>query len=453
VIIGLAFGFVYLLIIPVGAVPDEPSHMYNAYNLSNRMMGIDAGDGSNILARADDVNFPFRFRKITKKYYNTYYEAFFDKAEDTTLTGSTYPVMSDVPAFLYFLPALGITLGRLAGLGTLMTFSLGRLFNMLFFVWAIYYSIKKLPFGKSVMFVWAVLPKVLQQTSSYSYDNGIFALSAIITALTLKFLYSSEKPKKSEIIIYVLALILIIPCKQHALFPVAAFSLTLVVKYLKQKREKLKAFAEAHKKKICWIVAVCGCLVLAAAAVKGVQTVRYLTADDMINTNYIEYANHTGYTVGYFIKNPVKLLLIFYQTIMGQGETFLREMLGDYLGWRSIFVSGLFISVYIVLFVFAFMRRENEEVYIGAGTKAYMWLISLLVCGIAMMAMLLYWTANTEYAIAGVQGRYFLPVLPMALLACRSRKTCTGRDTDRTVMLMAVYIQIFILISFFRNFG
>jgi uncharacterized membrane protein len=159
------------------------------------------------------------------------------------------------------------------------------------------------------------------------------------------------------------------------------------------------------------------------------------------------------YTLKYFIQNPNKLVAILYQTFMEYGEMYIRGMIGDYMGYVQIRVFLLPILVYILLLIAACIRKEEEPVYIGMGTRVYMWIIFVTVCAIAVAAMLLYWTDAGSYVIEGVQGRYFLPALPIALIACRSNQISVKSDMNRTIMFATVYIQVFVMASFFRNFG
>lgn len=48
-----------------------------------------------------------------------------------------------------------------------MLYLLGRLMNLLAFIAAAYYAIKRIPFGKGIVMVWALLPITLQQVCSF----------------------------------------------------------------------------------------------------------------------------------------------------------------------------------------------------------------------------------------------------------------------------------------------
>ena len=60
--------------------------------------------------------------------------------------------------------------------------------------------------------------------------------------------------------------------------------------------------------------------------------------------------------------------------------------------------------------------------------------MSLLACFLVLLAtmlvMLMSWTPLGSSVVEGVQGRYFLPVLPLALTALRSRRLVVEQNID-----------------------
>lgn len=450
IIAGLTLGIVYSLIIPVATVPDEPGHMNKAYLISNHILGIPDSEDGTVKMRASEANVYLKRIDLDRTFYNDTYEGLFEPADDTTITTTQEKPLS-APSFLYFLASLGITFGRLLGCGTILMYMLGRLCNTLFFVWAVYYSIKKIPFAKSLVFVWALMPIVLQQANSISYDSPIMAFCILITALTLRFLYDDAKVGKSEVIIYILSLLLLLPCKGYAFFPMVLFVLALVPKLIRNKKDKIDSFKEKHPWwKKAMLVTVIG---LALVIILGlIIAYMYFTSPEHMHNTYISWAQHEGYSIGYFLKNPNKLISVLLSTLFVNGEGYVLQMFGSYMGWLEVHVSVVFLLPYAIILVLAAMRKESEVQQIGVGTKIYMWLIYIGICGLTAAAMLMFWTPNTSGVINGFQGRYLLPALPIALIACRTKRACVSDNSDRYIVLTAVYMQIFIITSVFLNF-
>ena len=98
------------------------------------------------------------------------------------------------------------------------------------------------------------------------------------------------------------------------------------------------------------------------------------------------------------------------------------------------------------------MRKENEEQLITVGDRIWMLLVFVGVSGLAVAAMLLYWTPYQFVVVAGVQGRYFLPVLPLALVALRTRRTCVSDHAESYAAMWTALLQVFVVTAVFRGF-
>lgn len=439
---GLSLGLVYVLIIPISAVPDEFTHMYTAYDISAGMLGE---DNDTLIMRADDAYSGYAAKNLTRADYVYQYDGVFDGVTDDRMVDSGI-VATGYPRYLYIVSGLGITVGRLLGAGTTIMYLMGRFFNMLVFVLSVYYAIKKLPFGKGLVFVWAMLPITLQQTGSFSYDSPILSLSILVVASTIYALYGEEKDKRKRIINYIVWLIsslLIIPCKGHALVPLVMLILLLVPRYIRENRDKMKKY-----KPLALVLGVIFVLVTILFLVKIVKNV---TLPENINNNYIAWAGQNGYTVGFFVKHPIRLLEILINTLWFKSDMYLTQMLGGMLGWLEIDIPMIFILGFLLLLIYTAMRKEHEEQMIRNGERIYIILMALGVVALSVMGMLLNWTPNSLLVVEGVQGRYFLPALVPIMLALRTRKNSVSDNADYNAAVCVVILQLFVVTAIFKN--
>jgi len=101
-------------------------------------------------------------------------------AEFHTRAGYAYP-------FGYVPQTLGLWLGLTLGLPPLVAFALGRLLTLAVAAAGIYLAIRVAPFGKPLFLLLALLPGTLRQTASFSYDAlhiaGFFLFTAYVLAL------------------------------------------------------------------------------------------------------------------------------------------------------------------------------------------------------------------------------------------------------------------------------
>lgn len=334
-----------------------------------------------------------------------------------------------------------------------MLYLLGRLMNLLAFIAAAYYAIKRIPFGKGIVMVWALLPITLQQVCSFSYDSQLFALCILVIATTMSAVYGQETNRRSKLvnnIVMVLSSLLLLPCKGFSLLPLVVLPLMLIPRILQQHKDKVDAVKQKIKPwmKVLMIV-IAGIFVVACVMVLVLVVRRWLQPEN-INSTYIAWSDSKGYTMGYFLKNPIQFFEILLNTLWYESGKHIQQMLGSYLGWLDIEVPLVFVIGFLLLLLYVSMRKENEEQLITVGDRIWMLLVFVGVIGLAVAAMLLYWTPYQFVVVAGVQGRYFLPALVVGLLAVRTKRTCVSGNADQYAAMWTVFLQMYVITAIFR---
>lgn len=451
-ILASGIGIIMNLCIPFRVAPDERTHSYKAYEISNSLMGIELSESGFLMMRAEDralFNNPSDF---DYSFFDTHYDHFLDKAYHTELVETDVkPVHTQ--RYLFVFSGIGVTIGRLLGLGAIMTFMLGRWMNLIAFILITSYAIRKIPFGKSVVLVWSLLPIMMQQAGSFSYDSTINALSVLIISLTLSFMYGekTDNRKKSMVqaIILVLAAILVAPCKSFALVPLGLFPIAIVVKYLIDNRNKIKEKFEANKKlKIICLTTVILVVVIGLAV--GGLLVNKVLGGATGDGHYLAWINENAYSIGYYLKNPIEFIGRYINTLWTGGTGYFLQMLGGYLGWLDIEVPAIFVLPFFLLLIYAGMRRQDEELIVSVPSKVWMWTVFVGVVFLASLGMLLFWTPKSGGYINGIQGRYFLPALILPMLAVRTKKSCVGPNADRVIACAVPVIYIFIITTLLK---
>ena len=409
-------------------------------------------DAETVMMRQADNEHMYNARGITKEDYNSQYEGLFQRPEKMNLIKTAH-VSTQSPRYLYILSGLGITIGRLLGTSTTMLYLLGRLMNLLAFIAAAYYAIKRIPFGKGIVMVWALLPITLQQVCSFSYDSQLFALCILVIATTMSAVYGQETNRRSKLvnnIVMVLSSLLLLPCKGFSLLPLVVLPLMLIPRILQQHKDKVDAVKQKIKPwmKVLMIV-IAGIFVVACVMVLVLVVRRWLQPEN-INSTHIAWSDSKGYTMGYFLKNPIQFFEILLNTLWYESGKHIQQMLGSYLGWLDIEVPLVFVIGFLLLLLYVSMRKENEEQLITVGDRIWMLLVFVGVIGLAVAAMLLYWTPYQFVVVAGVQGRYFLPALVVGLLAVRTKRTCVSRNADQYAAMWTVFLQMYVITAIFR---
>ena len=68
-----------------------------------------------------------------------------------------------------------------------------------------------------------------------------------------------------------------------------------------------------------------------------------------------------------------------------------------------------------------------------------------------MASMLIAWTPISSRVINGVQGRYFLPFLPVLLLACKNDFVVLTKDRNRSILYLMCCLNGYELLRLFAT--
>lgn len=145
------------------------------------------------------------------------------------------------------------------------------------------------------------------------------------------------------------------------------------------------------------------------------------------------------YSIGYICRNlpaTVKLLL---RSVSAQGAHWLQGLLGITLGEPIVYridVSWL-LGIGLLLALLAATLPVLDRPALALGRRAKVGTGSIVLCVVALtFVAALSWTPINYFTIFGVQGRYWLPVLPLALLPVATQQTVALR---RPVARQAVF--------------
>ncbi|MCI8483796.1 MAG: DUF2142 domain-containing protein [Lachnospiraceae bacterium] len=170
-LIGLTGGTMMTLIMPFNKVGcDEEVHFKNAYDikLSSAVSTTDAIEQLKFVTLSNwpyNINQSREEREAMKDYYLT--EGDYKGSQSQKVPTN----ISFVGAYHYIFMSLGIKLGKLLHLPFTTVYMMGRLFNMWTYLVLIYFAIKRLPIGKYIMAVMALMPAPMFQAGVYSYDT------------------------------------------------------------------------------------------------------------------------------------------------------------------------------------------------------------------------------------------------------------------------------------------
>lgn len=158
------------------------------------------------------------------------------------------------------------------------------------------------------------------------------------------------------------------------------------------------------------------------------------------------------FSLGYICRNLPATAKLLLRTIPAQGALWLQGILGTTLGEPIVYridVSWL-LGVGLVLALLAAalpVQDEPDEPLLGRRTG--FGVLGIILCvAAASLVVALNWTPINYETLFGMQGRYWLPVLPLALLLVKgNRSVCARRDLSRGAALAVTACTLLTLLQ------
>lgn len=218
----------------------------------------------------------------------------------------------------------------------------------------------------------------------------------------------------------------------------------------------LAAYLKLHKRpRVFFWCKVAFAAVLVVGAVGGVYAVSHMGGGldpDQLTMTYPNGDSIWTFSFGYICRNipaTVKLLL---RTLPEQGALWLQGLLGTTLGEPIVYridVSWLLGVGLLLAVLAAALPRQDEPALLGRRSKAGTAGICLCVV-LAVLAAALNWTPINYQTLFGLQGRYLLPILPLALLLVKSsKKLALRRDVSHAAALCTSTLTMLTLLQGF----
>jgi uncharacterized membrane protein len=348
--------------------------------------------------------------------------------------------------YQYMAQAMGITTGRILGWNAASTLLMGRFCGLLLFVVCTSFAISRLPFGSILLFGVGLFPMTLQQAMSYSYDSFFMGVMFILSALVLKRFYTKEKSLSiEEYIVLMLCMLFVLPMKSYAYFAISLLPIgLLLVEWLRKRGVKIKRV-------LCFMVGIMVVLLGLLFVLGRVGHLPGFLNHLFYAERMIEYAGEPGYNVGFFIDHPARLYNVFMDTLNAMGGFYISSTIGRKLGWFELSYPTWIYCGWVIFVFLLFITHEKKRMSVDK-TDYVIGYLGVMVSGLCIMAgMLLHWTPVSTFTIQGVQGRYFIPLIPLTFFVLRQKIYNTQLEERHTgkVLLIGMLLMAFTIESIF----
>lgn len=436
------FGAVYLFILPPNSAPDTYAHTMSAYHCSNRMMGIrDDLPNGRIQMRGEDV---FLQSFIGKEIGLTDYQkaAYFAGHQERDKALTETPARTNATGMLlpYLPAAVGITAGRLLGLNSMWVVYLGEIMNLGIYIFLFGLAIRRIPFGKTAMAVMGLCPMALHLAASFSYDPVQIGVVGLYIAYCLELAYGpGEKIEKKDAAVLAALFVSLFLLK---IVYVVLGALLLLIPAEKWRRRVGRKKRDPWSKKKKWLLFGGAGLILAVTLT---GTVWKLVASGALtggNQVLVDGDLVTTYSVAQFLSHPLQMIALFGNTLFRRIVYYCMTMFGSQLGWLNVNLQEFLIWGFLILFLLSAARMEKNKEPVKGRDKAVIAVCVLMTVFLVMLSMLFNFTFSGSPVIEGVQGRYFLPLLPLLPCLMANLKWLRVRIRRETALHLAVLLEI-----------
>lgn len=427
-ITALITGILYSLMVTPMAAPDEVAHYYTTYRVSNTIMGVKQTEKDCIPMRKDDSEIEGFSDEPSAMTYMTAWEGLSTPLKDDTMVQVEQETVG-VLGYFYLPGAIGFTIARLLGLGTVPMIYLGRLLNLIAYILLARAALKRVPFARTLFAVIAVSPMLMHQVASLNYDALIFGFAYLYIAWCLFLVYEEEHITVPKLLPLLISGILLAPCKSGAYLPVTFLLLLLPVKKCKNRKQYA-----------AYVGGVLAVIVLVAAA-NFIVTSAGITGTDGPHTVDWPGVPTETYAISYIWQQPVSFVRMLLRTICQNTGNYITSMFGSSMGSSNIFIPIFWVMAYMFVLFLAGTRLQGQTQKVKPGHKIWMCVICAGVFFLLEVAMMIGWTPTYYAQIMGVQGRYFLPVLPLIMLVLQNNTIMLKKDQTQKLLVSSFAIN------------
>lgn len=408
-------GLVLIFLVPPFQSPDENSHFFRAYQISEgKWMGEKLNEnrlGGNLPSSlgAMDVAFkPLRYQYDQKIGLTDLLKEHSRKLRPATRVFTDFPNVAYYAPFPYLPQALAVAMGRVLEQSPVKLLYLGRLAGFIFWIWMVWLGMRYLPFWKRTYLLLAVLPASLALHASLSGDLVTNALCFFLLGFSLYLIYNRDAVFDRKKLLLYTFICLVIALNKFIYAP-----LLFLVFLVPKERYKIPG----DKK---WFPS--GLVVLSGITIVGWSFV--------LHDGFIPYHKYDPIfrdalqlnpgvdplaQLDFIRSNPFQFAGIVAKSYLESMQATLAHYFGKF-GWEHNYLP----SWMLLLLILNTNLSAAQEKIPFAIQKSRLTLV-LLFIGICMMALFttviyMQWSPVGNERILSLSGRYFFAIFPLFFL-------------------------------------
>ena len=424
----------FMLVMPAFKSHDEAFQWFRMQDIIQGKMLVNIEENEPVAELRGDIfdvttlepaNINYRYIQEKLKKYDV---ENIEKAKVSIPTTSLYSPVQFMPQIC------GIVISKIIYDNAMFMAYAGRIANMVFAILLLYLALKKMPFGKLGLLVSMLFPIAVEDFTSLSADAITISVAYLFIAYILNIVFDENRRvnKKDTVIMLILSVVLAL-CKIVYL-PIVGLLLLL-------NKEKFKS------KKSCAITIICILLLATFFNLLWLHTA---------NT-YLELYKDGRATsqLTILLQDPIRFIQKVLFTANYYIGNYTQSLFGDELGWNEFAKMGYILPIAIsILFLFINTADKTLKVKLNKYQNIIIALIVLAIIGLIFTSLYLQWTDSKDFAIKGIQGRYFIPIIPLITILIFSKIKLKSeyrqeeliKITGITICILYIYTLIKLLI-------
>lgn len=393
-------GLMLVFLVPPFQKPDEIFHYYRTAQVSNGVLGCKNDDSSLIEGKYFQLvesirQYDLPFKPENKIHVKQLWHMFSNKSTDDA--SDKHAISNNICSlpFIPYIPGASVLfISKIINLSPLFSFYLVRLsiFLLSYFIFIKILKQTKINLRLVTVFFFSI-PMVVHQLTAISYD-WLFIISSAWIFLLITNAISDKTIKLSELIQLVFAYFLLFITKG---FGYEAFLLLLFLVPFK---------TLTYKSRVIGIILIVTALLLSVA-------LRLLQLDG-INSSKMDFVSPAAQST-YLLNNMSELPFLIFTTIDDRGTFYIESLIGIF-GWLDYKLSSFVLFVYVATFgILVIVVSKTYRCNHSLSLLIYL-LITTATFFLVHLVLYLFWTPVGYEFVGGVQGRYFLPLVPYIVL-------------------------------------
>lgn len=452
IVTGLFFGLIFVVLNPPGFGLDERAHFIRAYEVSKGHLAPTRVGADNHLGAMLPINLTdFVYASTSdlsdnsvngsilkrhdsdfKRYYPYFHQTFSLITKDDPVSNNQLTGTFAANPIGYIPLAAPIALGSFLKLSVLHIMYLTRLTNLIIYMSLVYLAIIIMPKYKWLMATVALMPTALFQASTISLDPLINASSFLLFSLLVDLWHAKTRPVSwiKDASIAVLLILLVITKVPY---------IVLLFPFLFVSNQSFRSKTEALIWKVIWLLIPVT-----------IGLLWFMTDNSMVQSSVSSITSgNFGGQVSFIKHSPLGFISTLLKTFFDSVDGYFASMIG-WIGDRFVGIAILPLAVLSgISLTVASLIQFDEAQPTDPENLPRNKLVNFLtvLAGIVTISLGLYLTFTpVGYSrILGIQGRYFIPFIPLFMSSIASLLPFKLKR-NRVVAISMITIPVLILL-------